>query len=85
METVFIWDTIGMESIQFFVMDGDYSHLNDVYINAVGNPEDMTDQEELHNLVYNENGYTKPDLMLDNFPCEAVANGAIVIVCGFLP
>ena len=43
MKTVVIWDTVGMDSIKYFVLDGDFSHLNEVYINAVANSVEFTD------------------------------------------
>jgi hypothetical protein len=76
--------------VTFAVLDGDYRHLNGVYINMVV-PEDEDEaghnkkQDELNELVYNQKDGSYKIEMLDTFPTEAVREGAEVIVAGFLP
>lgn len=81
MRTVFIYDELD-GTLQFFVCEGDYSHLDDTYI---GDGEaDELKQEELNRIIYSDSGEYLPT-MLGKFPTEEVQNGAKVIVCGFLP
>jgi hypothetical protein len=83
-KTIVIWDT-QIDPIQFFILDGDYGHLNECYINSV---ENENGQRELNKLLdYNDEGVPKVS-MLDRFPLEEIteANGPVrVIVAGFLP
>lgn len=79
MKTVLIYDNVGMCPIEFAVLDGDYSHLNGIYINAADADEKL--QDELDKLVYDDHAL----LFLSEFPAQAVKDGAIVIVAGFLP
>jgi len=81
MKTVFIWDELQGE-LQFFVVEGDFRHLNNTYINSV---EDEDKQDELNKiLAYDNEG--KPEVtMLTEFPIQEVKDGAYVVVAGFLP
>ena len=90
MQTVLIYDQLDAE-LKFFVLDGDYSHLNGVYINQMVEgtkaKQKAADakQDELTNLMYvKETGELKHQF-LTTFPTAAVLDGAIVIVAGFLP
>lgn len=81
MKTVVIWDTLEGE-IKFFVVNGDFSHLDGVYINSM---ENELGQDELNKILdYDSNGNPKVT-MLEHFPKEDVINGANVIVAGFFP
>lgn len=83
MKTVMIYDQCGQDDIKFAVLDGDYSHLNGAYINSTETSDDVA--EELSDLLYDpESGNNRVEL-LEHFPIDAVKNGAIVIVAGFLP
>lgn len=89
MKTVVIWDTCGQGQIRFFVLDGDMSRLNTIYINTYTEktPAGRKQQkliDELNKLVYDDQG---KDIVtfLDDFPVEEVKAGAKVIVAGFLP
>jgi hypothetical protein len=77
--TVFIYNET---TIQFFVVDGDYSHLNNVYINYIGS-EDF--QNQLIKILFTENEFdhTYKVHFLDDFPVEEVINGAKIIKCGY--
>lgn len=80
MRTVVIWDT-QIDPIQFFILEGDYRHLNGTYINSI---EDNDRQEELNNLLaYNDRGVPKVE-MLEKFPLPLWPDD-VVIVAGFLP
>ncbi len=54
MKTCIIFDEIP-ENTLFYILDGDYSHLNGVFINLVSANKDH--QDELCDLIYNEQGY----------------------------
>lgn len=82
MKTVLIFDQCGNEPIQFTVLDGDFKHLQGVYINDACNDEAR--QQELSDLLYNTQGEYRLHFE-DTFPTDAVRNGAEVIVAGFLP
>ena len=77
MNTIFIYDQCGTEQIQFFVLDGDYSHLNDFYINS-SDGDDLFD--ELIAIID-----INTDNMVTVFPLEYVNQESKVIVVGFVP
>jgi hypothetical protein len=81
MKTVFIWDEMVGE-IKFFVVDGDYRHLNNIYINGSDDDEKLDQLNEI--LAYDDAGKPKVT-MLTEFPAQDVKDGAFVIVAGFLP
>lgn len=77
-KTIFIYDSCGEEEIKFFVKDGDYSHLDRVYVNAADN-EKLIDQ-----LIEILESNPK---MLKHFPRKTlIANPDAKIICvGFIP
>lgn len=81
-KTLIIYDQCGQEEIKFYVVQGDYTHLDGIYINSM---QDEGLVEELVNLFYDCE--TGQDLLTpeDSFPLKAVKDGALVIVAGFLP
>jgi hypothetical protein len=81
MQTVMIFDQCGQEQVKFAVLEGDYTHLNGIYINSTENEEEK--ERELMKLLYEKDG-TMLVKLLDFFPVEAVINGGKVIVTGFL-
>lgn len=83
MKTVMVFDSCGEYPLKFYVLDGDYSHLNNVYINLCPDRNYIL-EFELNELLYTESGREKYKY-LKNFPVEEVKQGAIVIVCGFAP
>lgn len=88
MKTVVIWDTMGQEPIRYFVVSGDWSKFNNLYINTYTDktPEGKRQArllKDLTDLMY-ESGNMLHTLLSD-FPVEEVKAGAQVIVCGFLP
>lgn len=82
MQTIIIWDTIGMSPIQFFVLDGDYRQLSNIYINAGDN---QVLEDKLYDLIYDGDGlYVQTPLK--NFPSDVFnQTNTVVIVAGFLP
>lgn len=91
MKTVVIWDTCEAD-VRFAVLEGDYRHLNHVYINQVRDTDDTKAkqkaydklQNELEKIFYTKDGKDR-QAFLDEFPVEEVKNGAFVVVAGFLP
>lgn len=72
------------EGVNFFVLDGDQTHFDGVFINAY---DDATAelQDELGMIVYNSNGECIVD-MLESFPHDQYIPGeTAVIVAGFIP
>lgn len=89
MKTVVIWDMSGQEPIKYFILDGDFSKFNGLYINTYTEktPEGRKKEKlltELSKLTYDKKGNFLP-VLLDDFPVQAVKDGARVIVAGFLP
>lgn len=91
MRTVFIFDQCDA-GLKFFTLNGDFSHLDKIYINSCG-PENWSKkqvrelekkQEELTNLLYQSNGDFKFST-LSEFPMQDVLDGARVVVIGFMP
>jgi hypothetical protein len=83
MKTVIFWDTCGQDPLSFFIVDGDYSHLDGIFINHYKQSQEL--QDALNGLIHNEDGqykhkqYKKP-------PRKAMANlNNKIIVAGFLP
>ena len=92
-KTILIWDQMGQEDLQFYVIDGDKTALADVYINRCEpegiSPEDWeAKQDELETIFYNEDGnqFIKPE---ECFPAhlggEIQAGTCAVVVCGIVP
>jgi hypothetical protein len=89
MKTVVIWDMMGQEPIQYFVVTGDWSRFNHLYINTYTDKTPKGRQlesllKDLQSFMYDESGNMLQTLLSD-FPIEEVKDGAQVIVCGFLP
>ena len=90
MKTVMIYDQLDANPT-FFVLDGDYSHLNHVYINmCIDGPKAEQKkmdklQDELTKLVYDPKTGVTLLAAYKEFPTQAVLDGAVVIVAGFLP
>jgi hypothetical protein len=83
-KTVIIWDQCGETNIVFFVLDGDYRKLDNIYINCEYGEDSDSElaAEVLSGLL--EEKLTKAN-ELKEFPTTAVLEGAFVIVAGFLP
>lgn len=82
MKTIVIWDQCGEEPVQFFTLDGDYSHLYGVYINNSDEDEQLV--AELTELVYGDNGYNFP--LTKDIPLKLMQDSDNkIIVAGFLP
>lgn len=83
MKTVFIFDQLGLEPIKFFVVEGNYTSLDQIYINS---SDDKDKVEKLFSILdYDEHGNCKVKL-LDKFPVEQFnSKEDKVVVVGFLP
>lgn len=81
-KTVMIYDQLDA-ALKFLVLDGDYKHLDGIYINASNQDEKL--QDELSNLLYDPKDGQDRVTLLTEFPMQAVRDGADVIVTGFLP
>lgn len=85
MKTIVIWDTCGVENLKFFILSGDKSHLDNVYLNAYSDDAEQNKlQVELDALVYGPDGCSMVNV-LDEFPVCAIMPGDKVIAAGFLP
>jgi hypothetical protein len=91
-KTVIIWDELNADVV-FFLVEGDHSHLNRVYINTyyddvvagtISKQAFEARMDELNSLIYEEDGKYR-QVELTEFPLDAVLTGARVIVAGFLP
>ncbi len=79
--TIVIWDCKGGDqAIRFFIIPGDKSCLNGVYINSV----DCTNEQsqELSQLVYDQDTWDYRVELLENFPIEKINQFTKVIVAG---
>lgn len=92
-KTVIIWDELNAD-IVFFLVDGDHSHLNRVYINTCYDDAQASSiskegfekrMDEINILVFDQEKGTYLHEKLTEFPIDAVIKGARVIVAGFLP
>lgn len=78
MKTAIIYNQFE-EGISYHVIDGDYSHLHNVYVN--GDEEEKEDQ--LLGILNDSEGYaTKGKVNLQKFSL-AISAGAELIECGF--
>jgi len=83
MKTILIFDQCFERPISFRVVEGDYSHLEQAYINHIALSDEDTDQ--LISLLYkNEEGDLHDDWMSE-FPVAEVQSDTKVVVVGFLP
>jgi hypothetical protein len=81
MKTIFIYNQGTEIALQYFVLEGDYSHLNGTYINY----GDGKLEDELSDILdYDDVGNPKVR-MLDSFPVDQVIPGTIVIEVGIIP
>ncbi len=79
MHTIIIYDQFGEDDIQFNVLEGDYSHLDRVFVNSTHEKAD-----ELYELIFDFDGNYKVE-KLPKFPLELVTPDTKVIVAGFIP
>lgn len=88
-KTIVIWNQFE-NGIQYFVLDGDYSRFNKIFIGEVDNEEL---QDELADMLYTEDGEDKGNIkFLDEFPTyvfyeeyNETLGSVIVIECGYIP
>jgi len=79
-KTIFIYYSEYNDYVQFFIKEGDYRHLNNVYVNGIGE-ENL--QEELSNIIFDNEGELCVK-MLSDFPINEVEKNIAVITCGFV-
>lgn len=94
-KTILIFDQCGQEAIQFYVVEGDQTKFQGVYIN--GGPVEGfkgTDQdwdaltEDLNTLFYDDDGnkVIEPEAAFPvHLGAEIQAGTCVVAVCGFFP
>jgi hypothetical protein len=75
-KTVIIYDQWGQEDLTFGVTELDCEGLNNLYINAFDTNDE--DTKRLNEIIDQTNFST-------DFPCQAVKDGATVVVIGFIP
>ena len=70
-------------TIKFLILDGDYSHLKDVFINVEPN---LKLEQELHKLLYNDNGnFLIKEVTQDRFHHSIQSStNSTLITCGFV-
>ncbi len=80
MNTIIIFDQCGESAVTFFVVDGDFSHLHEVYLNTYSeDPTLEAKQDELGALL-------SPLVPKTFFPYSCYVYGQTrVIVAGFIP
>lgn len=69
------------EYVRYFVVDGDYSHLHEVYVNSVNSDEKL--QQELNDLVYGSDGYVQLKMLTVQEFAQHIREGAVLIEAGF--
>ena len=81
--TAIIWNDGDDAGLRYFVLDGDLTKFQGVYINGL---DDREVQAELSAVMYNQDswGIGHTDFNLESFS-RAIADGATLIECGFLP
>ncbi len=85
MKTIIIWDSIGEEDIKFYVVEGDHTELNNVYVNST--KHDNYSEEELEvaqDALMKLVGDFPPEA---RFPTNVILSfpDTKVIVAGFIP
>lgn len=80
MRTLFIFTEVPEESPKLAIIEGDWRHLNGIYVN---NTDDVIKEEEVLQLFY-EDGRRK-DEMFTNMPYRIPSYFAdFIIHCGFI-
>lgn len=82
MKTLLIFYSPLEEPIKFIVADGDYSYLDQKYLNSMGTTDEESDI--LNSLVFTEDWHYVGSF-LEDFPVELVQQGVKVVVVGLLP
>jgi len=81
MKTIFIYDQCCQDDIKFFIVPGDYSHLDGTYINA----EDEANPDELLSILYDIDCKVFLQELLPHFPVKELTPATKVITVGWLP
>jgi hypothetical protein len=85
-KTAVIFNTY--EELVFFVVDGDWTRFQDVYINSINdcnieNYEGL--QAELQQLVYDHEGTYKIQPVENIVFAQELRDGALIVECGLMP
>jgi len=84
MKTIVIWNK-SWYGIQYFVLDGDYSHLNEVYIGSIENEAEQDELLQLTDSIPSESFLNRfPKEVFYSEYCETPDQVA-VIEAGFIP
>jgi len=84
-KTVLIFNMYDM-GLKFYVLDGDQSRFEGCYINEYSNDKDRQRLlADFCDFMYDRESGDDHYEALDKFPVDAVKNGAIVVIAGFLP
>ncbi len=83
MKTILIFDQCFEQPISFRIVEGDYSHLEQAYVNHIALSNEDTD--ELMTLLYKDEQGNLHDDWLPTFPTDQVTPDTKVVVVGFLP
>lgn len=81
MNTIFIYNQGVEVPLQYFVLEGDYSHLDGTFIGC----GDTENEDELNSILGYDDAGDPAVLMLDSFPVSQVTPETIVIEVGFIP
>lgn len=81
MRTLVIWYETDYQ-IKMFWLDGDYSHLNRVYINS--SESNGIHQDQLYKLVYDDEGQVIVQMFDDAPSSQELANNVVIIIAGFI-
>lgn len=83
MKTILIFDQCFEQPISFRIVEGDYSHLNQAYVNHIA--LERKDEDTLMGLLYKDEGGSLHDDWVSDSPVDQVSRDTKVIVVGFLP
>lgn len=83
MKTVIIFDQLLEKPISFRVVEGDYSHLNNKYVNHF--ELDEIEEQEIMCLLYKNDEGDLFDDFTQTFPANQIDDQTVAIVVGFLP
>ena len=81
MKTLFLWCEPDGDIVDFYILDGDYSHLDGVIINSC---TDEDKQEELFSLFYDDEGLSlnRPKASRTEVIQTIREHSVIIIKCG---
>lgn len=81
LKTVLCWDAMGEDLITWFIVDGDWTRFQDVYVNGDNSPL----ADELCDLMYDSKGELNFASCTKDDAVKAIISGAKLVVCGIVP